>query len=392
MRPLLLPLALLAGSAAAQTPSTWLDAHNAAYAYGDAASRMTVFTDGQQAIGERISRGEAAWDEKALGPLLDANQEALCIMRDGSREALCDFHPNISEGFFMSLGYLTLTRKLARLNAWDAARSLALARGPVAADAYIAGFRMAAHVGSDGPLIQGLVGCALFSITAEGLHHAIARRLLDVPTLRRIETALRELPPDIVDWKRVMACERASSSAGLDIMLKPKDPAEFFAALRGMGASEIPEDTIKKKYTDEELAIAKRMLRGWADDYLKFFDRQTRAFLRPWPEADFAVRKLDEAMQKQSPLTRLFASGMEGINGCRGRTAAARGCLIALCAIARVEETTGEDPVSLRDLDVPPDPFTGENFRLDLTTEGYEVSSEGKYNDEKPVVYRMKPR
>jgi len=384
-------LLLAAATAAAQTPADILESHNAALAYSAAAACMVRPTDEQVSLGSKITSGEIPWDEKALGPFLDANWEALHLLREGSRAPFCGFHLDISLGLSMPLPHLGQMRMLSRINAWDACRGLALSRGLDAADALIAGLRLAAHLGSDGPIIQALVANAILGITTEPLHRGISGRLFDVPTMRRIESALRDLPPDVADWNRAMAGERACVRAELDRIQAATDPESFFASIQGI-SPEGEEDGPGRKRTALDLAIAKQMFRTWGDDYLKFFDRQARALALPWPEAETETRRLEKRLPKEGVMTRILAPVLGDLNQSRGRAAAARAGLIALCAVARAEETAGEDCISLDGLDVPPEPFTGESFCLERTADGYEIIPAGRTGDGKLIVYRLKAR
>src|SRR5690349_730663 len=104
---------LFASTVHAQQPAT-----NAALRYWMAFAVMqdppadTATTD----LLSRVANGSAQWDEGRLGPILDANSEALNIMGRASSLRSCDWGVEFELGPVAPIPHLAKARVLGRLN------------------------------------------------------------------------------------------------------------------------------------------------------------------------------------------------------------------------------------------------------------------------------------
>ncbi|MBI2922786.1 MAG: hypothetical protein HYY18_17170 [Planctomycetes bacterium] len=387
-------LVLAASTAAAQTPSE----KNAAPLYREAFGKMVAFPEDLDLPARQALSGEALWDEAKLGTYVDANQEALELMRRGTKLPGCSFELDFSLGAGMPLEHLPKLRSLARMNAIDGARNLAQFRGAVAADAWLTGLRFAVHAAQDGTLISGLVGCSIFTMNVEPLLRAAGEGKFDAEVLGRIEREVSAIPAYGFDWANVMDGERRCGEAQFDSMLKQKDSLAYMQMLEELG--DMKDDRVKKlqeKLKDKDpesakkaAAEAKKLFETWRDEYSALMKEISAAFAKPWKESQALLDPILD--RKINPMVELLMGAVVSANQTRGRMEAQRAGLIAVAALLRHCESGGDLPGSLKGLDVPSDPFTGGPLQVELTTEGAEIRSEGKTADGKPIVFRIKSR
>src|SRR5215470_10071479 len=65
---------------------------------------------------EKTAAGEVPWNETALGPILDRNQQAILALQRASRLPECDWGLEYDQGPNASVAYAPRARVLARLN------------------------------------------------------------------------------------------------------------------------------------------------------------------------------------------------------------------------------------------------------------------------------------
>src|SRR6266853_1642012 len=90
---------------------------------------------------EKTVIGEAAWDEKKLGVILDANGAAIAMMQRASKLPDCDWGIEYSRGSRASIAYAPRARVLARLNTLQGIREMANGNSQAAVDTWRAGIR-----------------------------------------------------------------------------------------------------------------------------------------------------------------------------------------------------------------------------------------------------------
>jgi hypothetical protein len=214
--PALLALALLLGVAAgAQAQLTVpTETTNAALRYWMAFALMQD-PPADRATGDRLERvaaGDAVWDETRLGPILDANQEAIATLRRASVLPSADWGVEYGLGPYAAVPHLAKGRVLARLNTLAGKR--ALARGDVAEalDTWLAGLRFTRHLASDSSLIGVLSARAAFIAHARALREAASR--LSDQQRARVVGALEAWPEEVFDWGQAINLEAGALLSG----------------------------------------------------------------------------------------------------------------------------------------------------------------------------------
>ncbi|MGB7848171.1 MAG: hypothetical protein WBL63_21350, partial [Candidatus Acidiferrum sp.] len=128
-----------------------------------------------QDILEKTVAGEVPWDEKKLGPLLDANDSAIRMMQRATKLPDCDWGIEYDRGPRASIAYAPRARVLARLNTVEGIREMAKGDSQAAVDTWLAGIRFSEHLANGGSLIFSLIAKSallpnLRALTTEAKH------------------------------------------------------------------------------------------------------------------------------------------------------------------------------------------------------------------------------
>lgn len=191
-----------------------------------------------QELLEKTAAGEAAWDEVRLGPILDANGDAIAIFQRATKLPECDWGLEYSRGPQASIAYAPRARVLARLNTLQGMREMAKGKSQTALDAWLAGIRFTGHLAKGGSLI--------FALTAESallpnLHVLTAQAKqghLNGSQKQQTLAALQALPEDGFDWDLAWSMEEASTEVFFAELQHSLDPAGTYASVMGVRPSE----------------------------------------------------------------------------------------------------------------------------------------------------------
>lgn len=183
---------------------------NAALRYWMAFSAMKEPADGLAGVTtvqlDLVASSLAPWDEGRLGKIVDDNSEALGIMQRASQLHSCDWGLEYELSSATPLSHLAKARALGRLNGIQAARLLSLGQPGKAADVWLAGVLFSQHVAKDGTLISLLSArSSALSPSLKSLAKLAPR--LDATQRKRIDTAVRGIPPAGFDWVDAMRRE-----------------------------------------------------------------------------------------------------------------------------------------------------------------------------------------
>jgi hypothetical protein len=165
----------------------------------------------------QFAANKARWDEARIGPILDANAEALSIMQRGSTLPFCDWGLEYELGSDTPIAHIAKARVLGRLKILEGVRLFHQNRFAEAADAWLAAVRFSQHVANGGTLISALVGEALLTPALRFLGHPVTirrvstlERALAPAQLAQIAAVVRSLPVQGVDWDAAIAREAAT--------------------------------------------------------------------------------------------------------------------------------------------------------------------------------------
>ncbi len=178
----------------------------------------------------RVAEGGAPWDEDQLGPILDANSQALEIMERASTLRSCDWGVEYDLGPHAPIPHLARARVLGRLSVLSGMRLAARGQTSEAVDRWLAAIRFSQHVAQGGTLISLLSANSVLLPSLRGLAGEASRLTLD--SRARIEAGLRVLPETGFDWPDAMQQEERTLAAGIHMNAVPNLRTQDLATLR----------------------------------------------------------------------------------------------------------------------------------------------------------------
>jgi hypothetical protein len=222
---LLANVALAAMPAAAQAPT-----RNAALRYWNAFALMqdSAVTPETSALLGNVVDGRAEWDEARLGPIVDANAEALETMRRATTLADCDWGYDYELGPRAPIGHVARARALARLNTLAGMRLAQQGKTSEAVEVWLAGIRFSRHLAAGGPLVATLVAATTFGTAADALTRAIRSGKVDAAGRRTIAAAINGFPRNVFDWAVPIRIEQQFVERLLDDLTQHPERLEFY--------------------------------------------------------------------------------------------------------------------------------------------------------------------
>lgn len=257
---------------------------------------------------EKTTAGEAAWDETRIGPILDANGEAIRTMQRATKLPQCDWGLEYNRGVRAAIPYVPRARVMARLNQLEGMREMAKGRSQEAVDTWLTGVQFSEHLAKGGTLIFALVAKSallpnLRSLTTETkLGH-----LSDVQK-KEVSTTLKELREDGFDWAAAWGLEKLSIQQFLAELRSAPNPRTAYEAVMG---EPMPPGT--KIPTSEDA--------GKFSDYMT----SVQTALKLPPDAAKARLLVLETQRKALPaVIQRLAPSAQKVNDARTETYAAR--------------------------------------------------------------------
>ncbi len=186
-----------------------------------------------QGLLEKTAAGEAAWDEAKLGPILDANMDAIRTMQRSSKLPECDWGIEYSRGARASIAPLPRARVLARLNTLAGMRHMAAGDSQQAVAAWLAGIRFSEHMSRGGGLIFALIARSALLPNLQVLTIESKKGALNDSQKRQVYAVVKALPEDGLDWGAAWRLESATSEHFLLELQSAVDPGATYAALMG---------------------------------------------------------------------------------------------------------------------------------------------------------------
>jgi hypothetical protein len=257
---------------------------------------------------EKTAAGEAAWDEEKLGPILTANEDAIARMQRATKLPDCDWGLEYDLGPFASVAYISKARVLARLDTLEGMRLAAKGDTQKAVDTWLAGIRFSQDVAKGGTLIFSLVAKRAMTANFKALEQAAEAGKLSVKQKQQIETVVRSLPEDGLDWSKALWYEQDPLDIGVTKMAAAADPAAYY---RGITGSPAPEGFTVP--TSAEIAA-----------YHKIMERAEEALRLPPKDAEEPLTKLQESMKTLHPFFRDLTPRLPRLNESRLELEAAR--------------------------------------------------------------------
>jgi len=263
-----------------------------------------------------VAEGRAAWDEERLGPVLDANAEAIGVMRRASTLSDCDWGLEYDRGPAMAVTYLARARVLGRLNTLDGARAMARGDAAGAVDRWLAGIRFSQHVPMGGSLLATLTAGRLLMSSLDALTAAVEGGRLDRAMRDRVERALRAVPETGFDWGGAFRYEQLPIDVWVEQLRRDPDPRRQYE--RTMGAAPPAGFSLPS-----QAAVA---------DFRSLMARVIEA-LRLQPEAaSTALAQIEQDTRALHPFYRDIIPNLPRINESRTGVKAARDRLLGALA------------------------------------------------------------
>jgi hypothetical protein len=186
-----------------------------------------------QELLQKTAAGEAAWDETKLGPILDANIDAIHMMQRATKLPECDWGLEYGRGWKASIAYAPRARALARLNTLEGMRQLAKGDSVAATNAWLAGIRFSRDLTRGGGLIFALMAKSALMSNLRLLTEAGRKGQLDEAQKKQIFAAVKALPEDGLDWREAWGIETFTTEEVLQELRTAKDPDAAYEAIMG---------------------------------------------------------------------------------------------------------------------------------------------------------------
>jgi len=201
---------------------------------------------------DRIAAAAAAWDEAALGKLVDDNRGALAIMQRASALQSCDWGLEYELGPFTPIAHLAKARVLGRLNGLAAARLAARGDWQRAVDTWMAGVHFSQHVAQGGSLISALSAGVVLKASVNGLVAAANQSSVDAARRAQMAAVVRALPEEEFDWSAAMLLEEQTVVSALGYRFGPRHPE----VLKRMPSASKVQQLRDEARADREHALA----------------------------------------------------------------------------------------------------------------------------------------
>ncbi len=211
----------------------------------------------------RTAAGEAAWEEGKLGPILDANADAIAMFQRATKLPDCDWGIEYSQGPRASIAYAPRARVLARLNTIQGMRQMARGQTQDAVDTWLAGIRFTSHLAKGGSLIFALIAKGALLPNLHVLTLELKHGHFNTAQKQQVHEAVNALREDGFDWGRAWENEEAASEPFFAELQRSSDPAGTYAKIMGEPAPKscVPPDAQEVQAFDEYMKAVAGALR-----------------------------------------------------------------------------------------------------------------------------------
>jgi hypothetical protein len=200
---------------------------------------------------EKTIAGEAPWNEKTLGPLLDANGSAIGMMQRGTKLPECDWGLEYNQGPRASIAYAPRARVLSRLNTLQGIREMANGNSQAAVDTWLAGVQFSEHLANGGSLIFVLIAKSALMPNLRALTFEATHGHLTGSQKSEISAKLKGMREDGFNWAAAWGFEESAGEQSLDEIRNAKNPRAEYELLIGSpipGGASIPTSSDVQNY------------------------------------------------------------------------------------------------------------------------------------------------
>jgi hypothetical protein len=309
-----LAIAVATGSARAQ--AKYLpESNNAALRYWAALDEMrdNPYTDeATRSMLSAVMRGETAWKEEKMGPVLDLYADSIQTMQRGTRLPDCNWGLDYQLGNLNVAQMMMRSRGLEQLNTVEGVRQLAKGDSKAAVETWRAGIRFSQDLGRGGPVIHALVASAMLMDELNALSNYAGPGKLPEAQREELYSALKAMPEDGFDWGVSWGVETAMGEGWLRKLRTMNDPSAYYKRI-GMPVPKgvPPSEQDVEKYSEFMLA---------AQGALREPPERAKALLE---DLESKERKLSQVLQLQ-----MAGLGLVKCNETRGKVGEARAQLL----------------------------------------------------------------
>lgn len=262
------------------------DSDNAALRYWTALAEMRSTISEDEITQNLLSatiKGEMAWDENKLGPILDANVRAVQAMQRGAKLPECNWGLDYRLGVSTPVEMLMRARGLERLNTVEGIRELAKGNSEAAVNTWLSGIRFSQDVGRGGPIILALAASAMLADTFQAITAQAKQGKLQLSQKKALYDAIKHLPNDGFDWGISWGVEYAIGNQFLERLRKASDPRAVYEQLGIPAPENLPPTQQDIDRYGEYMLVAQGALHEHADKatpLLKDLELRERALPR----------------------------------------------------------------------------------------------------------------
>jgi hypothetical protein len=232
-------LSLLYSSAAFAQLRTLPETRNAALRYWQAFAEIKDPPPQKTTLDlmEKTLKGEAAWNESQLAPVLDPNQNALGIFLRATSLPECDWGLEYRRGPEASIAIVPRASVMARLNSLQAMREMANGHKNEAVARWLAGIRFSQDLAHGASLIFAITARSALLTNLRALSTEVKSGHFNESQKKQIFTAVKALPEDGFDWSTTWGIEEAGIEQFGQQLQVSDNPASLYDRYFGESSS-----------------------------------------------------------------------------------------------------------------------------------------------------------
>ncbi len=224
------------------------DARNAATWYRKSIERLGAIeiSDAEWQAIQRYRQDPGSSPDDSIRAVLARVQPVLSAFQRGTQQAYSDFELDLTQGFDLELPHLSQLQSIGRLAMADAAVRIHDGDASAAADRLASLYRVADHLGGDGPLISSLVGQAVYRGADGILQTGLDQGAFGPAESGRLRQTLVDLSGDdtlgvlhalqmeqtmVTDWVRQKYAEASDRATMLEDLGNDSGTAEALAGM-----------------------------------------------------------------------------------------------------------------------------------------------------------------
>jgi len=307
-------LVVLASAGGARAQAKYLpESNNAALRYWVALVEMRdnpLVVEPTQKMLLAVMKGETAWNEEKMGPVLDVYADSIQTMQRGTKLPDCNWGLDYQLGNLKLIQTLMRSRGLEELNTVEGVRQLAKGDSKVAAETWRAGIRFSQDLGRSGPLINAMVGSALLMDELHAMANYAGPGKLQEAQREELYAAVKAMPEDGFDWGLAWGVEYAIGDQFLQQLRTSSNPKAIYEKYGIDVPKGLPPTTEEIRAYEEYMLAAQAALR------------------EPTAEAKARADDLESKLRRLGEPEQLLAPAFRPTNDARVRVATQRGELM----------------------------------------------------------------